>query len=35
MIKQVAGTDHYYAELPDSELARLGIEPYIEGGANR
>lgn len=35
MIKQVEGTDHYYAELPDSELARLGIEPYIEGGANR
>ncbi len=35
MIKQVAGTDHYYAELPDSELARLGIEPYIKGGANR
>ena len=28
MMKQIEGTDHYYAELPDSELKRLGIEPY-------
>lgn len=33
VLKQLAGTDHYYAELPDSELKRLGIEPYVEGGA--
>ena len=32
MLKRVEGTDHYYAELPDSELARLGIKPYLEGG---
>jgi peptide/nickel transport system permease protein len=28
MLKQIEGTDHYYAELPDSELKRMGIEPY-------
>ena len=33
MLKRIAGTDHYYAELPDSELKRLGIEPAIPGGA--
>jgi peptide/nickel transport system permease protein len=32
MLKRIEGTDHYYAELPDSELARLGIEPYVPGG---
>ncbi|MBQ9001346.1 MAG: dipeptide/oligopeptide/nickel ABC transporter permease/ATP-binding protein [Eggerthellaceae bacterium] len=32
MLKQVPGTDHYYAELPDSELERLGIEPYLVDG---
>ena len=32
VLKQVAGTEHYYAELPDDELARLGIEPYIVDG---
>ena len=32
MLKQVPGTDHYYAELPDSELERLGIEPYLKDG---
>ena len=32
MLKRVAMTDHYYAELPDSELKRLGIEPAIPGG---
>ncbi len=31
-LKRVKNTDHYYAELPDSELARLGIEPYAPGG---
>ncbi len=34
MLKRVKDTDHYYAELPDSELARIGIKPYIEGGAS-
>lgn len=32
MLKRYADTDHYYAELPDSELKRLGIEPYVAGG---
>jgi peptide/nickel transport system permease protein len=32
MLKRIEGTDHYYAELPDSELSRLGIEPYVPGG---
>lgn len=32
MLKRYGETDHYYAELPDSELARLGIEPYVAGG---
>ena len=32
MLKRLTNTDHYYAELPDSELARLGIKPYISGG---
>ena len=31
-LKRVKGTDHYYAELPDSELKRLGIPPYITTG---
>ena len=30
MLKRIKGTDHYYAELPDSELKRLGIEPYLK-----
>ena len=33
VLKRVPGTDHYYAELPDSELKRLGIDPYKVGGA--
>ena len=33
MLKRVEGTDHYYAELPDSEMERLGIKPYVPGGA--
>lgn len=33
VLKRVEGTDHYFAELPDSELARLGIKPYVPGGA--
>ncbi len=32
VLKQVPGTDHYYAELPDSELQRLDIKPYLAGG---
>lgn len=32
MLKKYQDTDHYYAELPDSELNRLGIEPYAPGG---
>ncbi|WP_165050261.1 MULTISPECIES: dipeptide/oligopeptide/nickel ABC transporter permease/ATP-binding protein [unclassified Adlercreutzia] len=32
MLKRYHQTDHYYAELPDSELMRLGIEPYVKGG---
>lgn len=31
-LKRVEGSDHYYAELPDSELARLDIKPYVPGG---
>ena len=30
MIKRKAGTDHYYAELPDSEMRRIGLVPYTE-----
>ncbi|OUO86234.1 ABC transporter [Gordonibacter sp. An230] len=33
VLKRVEDTDHYYAELPDSELKRLGIKPYVPGGA--
>ena len=29
MLKQLKGTDHYYAELPDSELLRIGLEPLV------
>ena len=29
MLKQLKGTDHYYAELPDSELVRIGLEPLV------
>ena len=32
VLKRVESTDHYYAELPDSELKRLGIKPYVPGG---
>ncbi|MCD8316287.1 MAG: dipeptide/oligopeptide/nickel ABC transporter permease/ATP-binding protein [Eggerthellaceae bacterium] len=32
VLKRFANTDHYYAELPDSELKRLDIEPYVPGG---
>ena len=32
VLKRYGGTDHYYAELPDSELKRLDIEPYVPGG---
>ena len=33
VLKRVPDTDHYFAELPDSELKRLGIKPYVPGGA--
>ena len=33
VLKCVSDSDHYYAELPDSELKRLGIKPYVPGGA--
>lgn len=33
VLKCVPGTQHYYAELPDDELKRLGIEPHSNGGA--
>ena len=29
MLKQLKGTDHYYAELPDTELTRIGLEPLV------
>ena len=32
VLKRLGDTDHYYAELPDSELSRLGIKPYVSGG---
>ena len=31
-LQRVPNTDHYYAELPDSELKRLGIKPYLPEG---
>lgn len=33
VLKRVSDSDHYYAELPDSELKRLSIKPYVPGGA--
>ena len=32
VLKKAQGTDHYYAELPDDELSKLGIQPYAPGG---
>ena len=32
VLKRLAGTDHYYAELPDSEMKKLGLVPYAHGG---
>ncbi len=29
MLKRLKGTDHYYAELPDSELTRIGLTPLV------
>jgi peptide/nickel transport system permease protein len=29
MLKRLGTTDHYYAELPDSELKRIGLVPYV------
>ena len=31
MLKRVVNSDHYYAELPDSELKRIGVKPYLHG----
>ncbi len=34
VLKRVAQTNHYYAELPDAEMKRLGLVPFSpEGGA--
>jgi peptide/nickel transport system permease protein len=34
VLKQLPGVAHYYAELPDDELARVGLVPAVrEGGA--
>ena len=33
VLKRLEGTDHYYAELPDSEMKKLGLTPYAKGGA--
>lgn len=32
VLKRAGDSDHYYAELPDDELTRLGIEPYEPSG---
>lgn len=32
LLKRLGDTDHHYAELPDFELERLGIKPYVPGG---
>lgn len=32
VLKQLEGTEHFYAELPNEELERLGIEPYVVDG---
>ncbi|WP_041225211.1 dipeptide/oligopeptide/nickel ABC transporter permease/ATP-binding protein [Cryptobacterium curtum] len=32
VIKRWGQTDHYYAELPDEELARVGLEPVAQKG---
>ncbi|WP_281702309.1 dipeptide/oligopeptide/nickel ABC transporter permease/ATP-binding protein [Cryptobacterium curtum] len=32
VIKRWGQTDHYYAELPDEELARFGLEPVAQKG---
>ena len=33
VLKRVSDSDHYYAELPDSERKRRGSRPYVPGGA--
>ena len=35
MLKQLEGTDHYYAELPDSELVRIGLDPLVPKGGQQ
>ena len=32
VLKRIEGTQHYYAELPDEELERLDIAPYVQNG---
>jgi peptide/nickel transport system permease protein len=34
VLKQLPGTQHFYAELPDEELAKNGLTPFSQGGAN-
>lgn len=34
VLKQLGNKDHYYAELPDAELARLGLEPLVTAGGD-
>ncbi len=33
VLKRLGTTDHYYSELPDSELRKFDLKPYAEGGA--
>jgi peptide/nickel transport system permease protein len=33
VLKEVPGTSHYYAELPDADLVAAGLTPHTEGGA--
>ena len=35
VLKRLEGTDHYYAELPDSEMKKLGIPTYLQQGGER
>ena len=35
VLKRLGTTDHYYAELPDSEMKKLGIPTYLQQGGER